>query len=436
MKSLRTSFLLLVVTGAVSWAQSTNPIQRVVLDSMAVVRIPVAMDRLTTVRLPSPPSDVESARVGTEPHPEALFLLSIQPGSPSFSLRALVPNTNTTLNVAWKGQTYVLDLFESRQPWLSVTFEAPQEASPRAASGASRGMPPARLLGLLDTAKAYALLRQQHPTAVAGTEVVRPDTLRDYGDYTIRTEEVFRFDAEDTLVFRIAISNKTSADLQFVPESLMVRVGTRIYYQSITDAAGKVAPHSSTPVYFAVTGSPDGSRNALSPKNDFMILLQRVEAVTTLPVAARSSQTVIPAFRSTLPTDLPAVERYRQEPAVVNARTSPPATARVTPPRVAPRRIPLDNQNAFPKPLSPPAPAPVQVLPPRPADEILTPVGRQPFAYQSYRPFSTGSEWPARSAHDFAASGHSRRQPLHSTRSFECEGGGIGFSIHIGFGSQ
>jgi hypothetical protein len=423
------SLLLLAVTGAVACAQSTNPIQRLVLDSMAVVRIPVAMDRLTTVRLPSPLSDVESARVGTEPHPDALFLLAIQPGSSSFSLRALAPNTNTTLNVAWKGQTYVLDLFESRQPWLSVIFDPPREAPPRPVSSASRGVPPARLLGLLDTAKAYGLLRQQHPAAVADIEIVRPNTLRDYGAYTIRTEEVMRWDAEDTLVFRIAISNQTSVPLQYVPQSLMVRAGTRIYYQSLAEATGLVAPGTTVPVYFAVTGSSDGSRNALSPKNDFMILLQRVEPVTPLAAAAPAAPSATSVFPFNPFTNTVALGRPRSDAASLKALPSPPATV----PATTPSTLFKAGGNS---PWSRPAPALIPMLVPPPVYQVPLPVRTKPFAYQSPAPLPTAMTRPAYSARSVIAGGRSYGQSLRSTRPCERGGGGIGFSIHIGFGSR
>jgi hypothetical protein len=424
------SLLLLAVTGAVAWAQPTNPIQRLVLDHLSVTRIPVAMDRLTTVRLPSPPADVESARVGTEPHPDALFLLAIQPGSPSFSVRALVANTNTTLNVAWKGQTYVLDLFESRQPWLSVIFDPPKEAPPRPVSSASRGVPPTRLLGLLDTAKAYGLLRQQHPAAVADIEIVRPNTLRDYGAYTIRTEEVLRWDAEDTLVFRIGISNKTGVALQYVPESLMVRAGTRIYYQSIAEANGTVAPYSIAPVYFAVTGSPDGARNALSPKNDFMILLQRVEAVTTVPAPVHGAPSATSAFPARPFTNTVAVGRPRSD--VASLKTLPPSPAPA--PATTPNTLVKAGGNP---PGSPTAPAPVKVLEPPPVYREPVRVRVIPFASQSPAPLPNATTRSAYSARSVVAGGHSYGQSHRSTQPCESGGGiGIGFSIRIGFGSR
>lgn len=249
-----------------------RPIQRLPLDPMAVTRIPVARDRLTTIRFPSPVSDLQSALVATEPQPEALFLVAFQPGSAFFAVRALRPATNTTLNVVWQDQTCVLELVESASPWLSVIFDPPVDPS---TSAPPRAVTTARLLGLLDTAKAYGLLRQQHPESVAGVEVVRPNSRRDYGDYAIRLEEVFRFDAEDTLVFRVGISNQTQQLIRYVPESLMVRVGRRIWFQSVAEATGLLPAGVEMPVYFAVTGNPDGSRAGLSPHNEFTVLFCR-----------------------------------------------------------------------------------------------------------------------------------------------------------------
>jgi len=416
---------LALVTSAV--AQPNNAIQRLALDPMTVVRIPVAMDRLTTVRLPSPPTDVESARVGSEPHPEALFLLSTQPGSPTFSLRALVPNTNTTINVSWKGQTYVFDLFESHQPWLSVIFEAPREPAAHPVAAASRGVSPARLIGLLDTAKAYGLLRQQHPAAVADIEVVRPDALRDYGHYTVRTEEVFRFNREDTLVFRIVISNKTSVALQFVPESLMVRVGTRFYYQSITEATGMVAAHSSTPVYFALTGGPDGSRSALSPHNDFMVFFHRIEAGTPLASEPGTPPPIRPTVQASPPPSPPVPRHGRQY-------FTPPSAP--VPPAVAP---PAASQTAVSEANSQKQP---RAAPPRSVRAVSAPPVYSPPAPASRRPlrYSTSPDFRPRTA-AFAPSPRPRlfadrpRQGTPALAASSCARGGGGFRIHIGFGT-
>ena len=307
----------------------TNPIQRLVLDSNRVTRVFVGEDRLTTLRFPSPVASLESARVVTEAHPEALFQVFFQPGEAFFSVRALATKASTTLNVVWRHQTYVFELIESPLPWLSVVLE-----TPRPVASLSRRAPlaPSQLLGRLDTAKAYALLRQQHPSAVAGIEVVRPNTTRDYGDYTIRTEEVFRFDADDVLVFRIVLRNTTSNPIHFVPASLMVRVGTRLYPQSITDAAGVLPSQTDVPVYFAVAGAADGSRTDLSPKNDFFILLNRLSsesqpAAEPTPASPMTPTAVTPTPVSPPPSAMIRTNAMPAAPSNPYGIQAPPVTA-------------------------------------------------------------------------------------------------------------
>ncbi|MGE3312774.1 MAG: hypothetical protein AB7O66_22620 [Limisphaerales bacterium] len=291
----------------------SNRIQRLVLNPAKVTRVFVGEDRLTTLRFPSPIASLESARVVAELHPDALFQVYFQPGESFFSIRALAPGAATSLNVVWNHQTHVLELIESPTPWLSVVFEVS-----RPIQSASRRMPlvPSQLLGRLDTAKAYALLEQQHPAAVAGIEVVRPNTVRDYGDYTIRMEEVFRFNAEDVLVFRIVLRNTTEAPIHFVPASLMVRVGTRIYPQSITDATGILPSQTDVPVYFAVAGAADGSRADLSVKNDFFVLLNRLPSE---PVIASQPTNSSPPAVVPVPSIAPPIAR-------APTKSPPPAT--------------------------------------------------------------------------------------------------------------
>jgi hypothetical protein len=311
----------------------TNPIQRLVLDPNRVTRVFVAQERLTTLRFPSPVASLESARVATEPHPDALFQVYFQPGEAFFSVQALATKASTTLNVVWRHQTYVFELIESPMPWLSVVLE-----TPRPVASLSRRSPlvPSQLLGRLDTAKAYALLQQQHPNAVAGIEVVRPNTTRDYGDYTIRTEEVFRFDADDVLVFRIVLRNTTPRPIHFVPASLIVRVGTRLYPQSITDAAGVLPSQIDVPVYFAVAGAADGSRADLSPSNDFFVLLNRLPTdLTSAPPPPPVSPPVMVPVPSSAPQTSSASSKAT-EPAPGKPNVVPSTSITEPRPRVSP----------------------------------------------------------------------------------------------------
>jgi hypothetical protein len=108
-----------------------------------------------------------------------------------------------------------------------------------------------------------------------------------YDDFEIRLEEAFRFDPQDTLVFRVVLRNKTDKEIDYRPQGFSLRVGERLYWQSISDASGVMPPKSDSPAYFASTGTPDGSRNDISVKNDFTVLLARADAsaVGNLPGA-------------------------------------------------------------------------------------------------------------------------------------------------------
>ena len=100
--------------------------------------------------------------------------------------------------------------------------------------------------------------------------------ITDFNDYEIRVEEVFRFNPEDSLVFHVTLRNKSEQEIRYRPETFTVRVGNRVYHQSVSDAPGVLPPKSQSTVYFAVTGTPDGGRNELSLKNEFSVFVTRL----------------------------------------------------------------------------------------------------------------------------------------------------------------
>lgn len=376
MKRPAINVLLAAALTIAAHGQSHPAIQRMALNPMTVVRIPVAIDRLTTVRFPSPVSDVEAVLVSTERHPQAQFLISFRPGNAFLSLVALATNNNTTLNVVWKDQTYVLELVESPNPWLSVIFDAPPESP---AISRPRAATTSRLLGLLDTAKAFGLLKEQHPAAVAGVEVSRPNKVLNYGEYDIRIEEIFRFDPEDTLVFRLVVVNKTAAPISYFSEGIVVQVGRRFLYPSITDASGNLPALSQATIYFATTGNTDGSRAALSPENDFKVWFPRMEEAkppAPAPTAGlQPRRTATPAAVAPRPTATPAREgtgsnRYSPAPtrpagAVIPQATAPrPTSAGSTSPQQPQRYVPLPVN-----PTPSRTPTPSRVEPPKPLEE-------------------------------------------------------------------
>ena len=119
--------------------------------------------------------------------------------------------------------------------------------------------------------------------------------VSNFNDYEIQIEQAFRFNAEDTLVFRVGITNRTDMPLIYQPDSFGLRAGNRLYPQSISDSDGQVAPKGRSIVYFAVTGTPDGGRNELSLKNNFTVLVQRLSPP---PVAIPATNAPVQPVRS------------------------------------------------------------------------------------------------------------------------------------------
>ena len=256
-------------------------IQNFILDEKTVYVIPVATNRVTTISFPGAIAAMDAAQVSIDPHKAAPFLIAHASGSSFFSVRAEARKAVTNINIRWNNKTYVLELVESGEPFLSVTFEP----APNTSSGIhSAPVTPSNLLALMDEAKAYPLLKAYHPDAVANVDYRNYENqprIVDCTNYAVEIKEAFRFDREDTLVFRVGVTNKTDRQLLYAPNGFFLRVGERTYPHSISDASGIVPPHAEAPAYFAVTGTPNGGRNDISIKNDFYIIL---DAHTVAPM--------------------------------------------------------------------------------------------------------------------------------------------------------
>lgn len=276
MKSLNSLILLFAPLAA--WAAGLEPIETVRLDDRVVYSVPVATNRVTTISFPSPIAAMDAAGVSTDPRLPGQFQLAHAKGTAFFSVRAVVPKASANINVRWGKSTYIFQLEESSHPVLSLVLEN------KPGGGAVKPAPvvsPTRLLALLDKAKAFSLLKQQHPESVADVDFTTFGTqpcVTDCNDYEIRMEEGFRFNPEDTIVFHLRLKNKTDVPMHFRPDSFSLRAGNRLYPQSISDATGLIPPKSEVTVYFAVTGTPDGGRNELSLKNHFAVFIERFVA--------------------------------------------------------------------------------------------------------------------------------------------------------------
>jgi hypothetical protein len=275
MKSIVSLFLL---TASVALAQSSKEILKDFLDENVLTIVPVASNRVTTISFPSAITAIDGVSVTVDGKMPGLFQLAHTKGSAFLSVRALLPKASANLNIRWNNHTYVFELLESNVPVLSLNMEAPPTPEEEGV-GRAPEVSPLKLLALLDKAKAFPLLKAQQPESVADVGFTSYDgkpLVSDFDDYEIQIEQAFRFNAEDTLVFRAGITNKSDAPLIYQPDSFALRAGNRLYPQSISAADGSVPPKGRSIVYFAVTGTPDGGRNELSLKNQFTVLVNRL----------------------------------------------------------------------------------------------------------------------------------------------------------------
>lgn len=266
----------LLIQSSLAFARGDQRVQETELDEHNVYTVPVSTARVTTISFPTPISAIDAALVSIDGKSNGLFQLAHKAGSSFFSVRTLVHDARTNLNVRCNNKTYIVELQDSMDPVLSLVFKLPTDISRTAVTrnGVTTGM----LVGLLDKAKAFPLLKLHHPEAVERVETAVYEAgkcMSDYKDFTVHVEEAFRFDPQDTLVFRIMLRNLTDREIQYRREGFSLRVGDRLYPQSISDATGLIPPLSTTEVYFAVTGTPDGGRNDVSLKNEFSVLVER-----------------------------------------------------------------------------------------------------------------------------------------------------------------
>src|SRR4029434_10169735 len=268
---------LIITIGApiLAAAAASPPIQDLILDDHTVFAVPVSGKRITTISFPGPISAIDGAFVTTDSKNPGLFQVAHTKGTSYFSARALAKDAATNLNVRWNGKTYVFELKESPDPWYSVMLLPRNSAREKQ----QRPLTPPRLLGMLDKAKAFPLLKLHYPEAVADIDFrdgTKEPSVSYCSEYEVRLQEAFRFNADDTLIFRLAVKNKTTKAIAVGPERHPLQGGGGTYFPSLSQLSGSIPPNSTVEGYLAVTGTAEGDRNDLSLKNDFTFVLSRV----------------------------------------------------------------------------------------------------------------------------------------------------------------
>ena len=225
-------------------------------------------DGATTVTFPSAISKIAGVNVSTDGSTD--FQISAQPGGYYFNLVALREGATGTLTVVFNRKTYILYLVQDNEKaFAAVNFTGGSGNGGASAGGGA--VTPARLLSLIDMAKAYDVLSKRYPTELRDSTRFAKKATFQFEKFQMDLLEVIRFNHEDTLVFKLLLRNDTDEEILYDKFSFSVQAGNRTYYMSAADATGVMPPKSSTYAFFTITGTPEGCRNNLAADNEFRI---------------------------------------------------------------------------------------------------------------------------------------------------------------------
>ena len=226
-------------------------------------------DGATTVTFPSAISKIAGVNVSTDGSTD--FQISAQPGGYYFNLVALREGATGTLTVVFNRKTYILYLVQNNEKAFAAVNFTGGSGSGGASAGGGGAVTPARLLSLIDMAKAYDVLSKRYPTELRDSTRFAKKATFQFEKFQMDLLEVIRFNHEDTLVFKLLLRNDTDEEILYDKFSFSVQAGNRTYYMSAADATGVMPPKSSTYAFFTITGAPEGCRNNLAADNEFRI---------------------------------------------------------------------------------------------------------------------------------------------------------------------
>jgi hypothetical protein len=134
-----------------------------------------------------------------------------------------------------------------------------------------------RLYDILQDAKTYFVLKEQHPELERMIQVAAPGTVMDFPGYRIVIDQVFRFDRDDTLVFRVIFLSDAETPLYYRPGEIALRVGRNLYWPSFAQVSRMIPARSPARLTWEV--SPDvTSLDIVNPKGLTASLLGRLSA--------------------------------------------------------------------------------------------------------------------------------------------------------------
>jgi hypothetical protein len=287
--------------------QKKPPIINVGIRNITTIELPARIEAIEGYGFYLPADKTPSSAQGN------LFQISYSKGANFFSVRALEQGAEGNLTVVINQRAYCLYFKEVSAPSFVVVFDdgrpgGANEKTPGISGSEPGGAPeqkrasPERLGSLLDKAKGFEALRNSAPEMFEGLSVAEPRKKADVDDGVSTTiRRVLRDESLDSLVFDVQVNNRSKADFYYDPEGFGVRVGDKLYGQSISDASGVVPAGRGTSVFFCVTGDGKGGRNDLAVGNNFDITVRKVEGAATKPISWREPPDSLPGPRAATP---------------------------------------------------------------------------------------------------------------------------------------
>jgi hypothetical protein len=263
----------------------------------------------TTILMPEVIEAFEGNNITTAPNTAAVVFLQHQSGTRFFSVKSLLPGT-ADLNVIVGDRVYSFRFYLSENPTRTLTISpAPSAKSSRPVHTVS--ITARRLYEILQDAKTYFVIREQHPDLERAIQVTAPGKVLEYPGYRVVIDQVFRFERDDTLVFRALFLNDTAAPLYYQPAEIGLRVGRNLYWPSFAQVPRVIPPRDPARLTWEV--SPDViALEITNPQGQTASLLDRLTAALPEPgeyaVTARAKDGRVDTVKFAVKYPLPAGE--------------------------------------------------------------------------------------------------------------------------------
>ena len=243
-------------------------IQAYPLDDRSVYTVRLSRSAPTTCVFPSAITGLIGSNVSAKPEDDAGVLLSHEPGSEHFSVRALKDEAKGALNVFFGGRVYALAFTTGAEAERSVIFLDEPIAGKR-----TRRPSIETLRALLERTKQLDRDVMLYPQLAVSAERCEPALTTHYRSFSATIESIVRFDPEDALVFRVRLKNTGDASVPYDRDSLAIRLGRDFFPAAVTDASGSIPPQATTQLYLVICGAPDGGRANLSVREKFSAIV-------------------------------------------------------------------------------------------------------------------------------------------------------------------